>query len=160
MSWQSLNNHELQALRKMLMLEASEAAEFVGNVSTRTWQYWESGRNKVPADVEEEIYALHSMMNECIEGILQAGEQDRNIRWYHSFEEFKSDYPLGNKAWWKVHQAVCADLFANTGDDIELRSDIDVDKNSYIYKFFSRTRNEDIEHERQEKLFRESGAAD
>jgi hypothetical protein len=160
MSWQELNNHELQALRKMLMLDVSEAAELIGKVSNRTWQYWEAGRNKVPADVEMEVYALHSQMNECIGGILQAGEENNDIRWYHTFEEFKSDYPNGNKAWWKVHQAVCADLFANTGDDIELRSDIETDKESYIYKFFSRTREEDIEHEKQEKLFREKGIID
>lgn len=157
MSWQELNNHELQAMRKLLMLDVSEAAELIGKVSNRTWQYWEAGRNKVPADVDMEMYALVSQMQECING---AFEEDNDvIKWYHTFEDFQKDYEKGNHVWWKVHQAVCGQLFAD-GEANELRSDIEADKESYIYKFFSRTREEDIEHERQEKIFRDKGIID
>lgn len=142
-------------MRKMLMLDVSEAAELIGNVSNRTWQYWEAGRSPVPSDVDEDIYALKSQLNECIEGIIEAEEEDNNVRWYHTFGDFESDYPGHNKVWWKLHQAVCAELFANQGDDIQLRSDIDTDKSSYIYKFFSRTRKEDIEYQEQERIFKE-----
>lgn len=155
MGWDKLNNHELQAMRKMLMLDVSEAAELIGNVSNRTWQYWEAGRSPVPEDVDTEIYALKSQLNECIDGIVEAGEENNNLQWYHTFEEFLRDYPGQNKVWWKLHQAVCAELFANEGDDIELRSDIKTDKSSHIYKFFSRTRKEDVEYAEQERIFKE-----
>lgn len=51
MSWSQLNNFELQAIRKLLCLDVSEAAELVAKVSNRTWQYWESGCSPVPHDV-------------------------------------------------------------------------------------------------------------
>lgn len=155
MSWQELNNHELQAMRKLLMLDVSEAAELIGKVSNRTWQYWESGRSPVPLDVGTEIYALKSQLEECVSGILRANEQDSNVRWYHTFEDFQKDYPNQNKAWWKLHQAVCAEMFANMGDDIELLSNIETDRSSYIYKYFSRTRQEDIDTAEQERKFEE-----
>lgn len=139
MSWHKLNNYELQAMRKMLMLEVREAAEFIGGVSVRSWQYWESGRSPVPDDVDEEVYALKSQLNECIENIIEAKEQDNNVKYYHSFDDFIVDYPEQNKLWWRLHQAVCAELFANVGDDIELRNDVEINKDTAIYKFFSRT---------------------
>ena len=46
-----MTKKELKALRQLLCLECSEAAKHIGNVATRTWQYWESGRAPVPDDV-------------------------------------------------------------------------------------------------------------
>ena len=62
-----MNNLELQAARKLLMLDASEAAEEIGNVSTRSWQYWETGERAVPDDVVDEMLALISIRMEKIE---------------------------------------------------------------------------------------------
>lgn len=157
MCWQELNNHELQAMRKLMMLDVSEAAELIGGVSNRTWQYWESGRSKVPSDVNDKMYEIVSQMNECTgEAIM---EQNIDCKWYHTFEDFLKDYPNSNKIWWKVHQAVCGYLFSN-GVVQELLSDIEVDKESHVYKFFSGTREEDLEYQRQEEVFRKKGIID
>lgn len=147
MSWEQMNNHELQAMRKMLMLDVSEAAEFVGKVSARTWQHWEAGKYNVPDDVQREIYGMCEQVTECVDSVWGAKEHKGAIRWYHTYDDFLSDYPNGNKAWWKLHQAVCAEIFASSESttDCELRSDTDVDKTSAIYKFFSRTRDCDKE---------------
>ena len=158
MSWHKLNHFELQAARKSLMLDASEAAECIGKVSTRSWQRWESGDRSIPSDIDEEVYALVSQMNECIDGVLEAGEDQGQILWYHVFENagegqaaFIDHYPGHTKAWWKVHQAVCSWLF-NNGGDVELINSEEADCDSYIFKFFSRTREHDIEYKKQEEL--------
>ena len=152
MSWQEINRFELQAIRKLLMLDVSEAAQEIGNVSLRSWQYWESGERPIPNDVNEEMYAMVSMRNEAISDIIEAKQDDDPQKWYPTFEQFLSDYPNSRKLWWRLHQSVVSFLFCE-GGDIELSEDIEVDKESAIYKFFARTRPQDIEHQRQEEIF-------
>jgi hypothetical protein len=152
MSWAALNNVELQAVRKLLMLDVAEAAECVGNVSVRSWQYWESGERTIPDDVEMEMYGLLALRNEAIDGIISNDEDELPQRWYHTFEEFLVDYPASTKAWWRVHQSVVSYLFCE-GGEIELVTTIDCDKSAFIYKYFSRTREEDIE-QRMDRLNR------
>src|SRR3546814_1610125 len=78
---------ELQATRKLLMLDVAEAADLIGQVSPRTWQYWESGRNTVPADVSDEMQALLSIRGEMIDAIteqLPADGSDIELRFHSS----------------------------------------------------------------------------
>ena len=154
MSWQEINRFELQAIRKLLMLDVAEAAEYIGNVSVRSWQYWESGERSIPADVEIEMYALVSQRNEIIGEIFSAedDEEDRSQKWYPTFESFTVDYPGHTKTWWRLHQSVLSYLFCE-GGEIELQEGIEVDKKSAIYKFFSRTRENDLENQQMEKIF-------
>lgn len=152
MSWQEINRVELQAIRKLLMLDVTEAAQEIGNVSPRSWQYWESGERPIPSDVEEEMYALVSMRNEAIGEIIDAEQDDDPQKWYPTFGQFLIDYPDSQRIWWRLHQSVISNLFCE-GGDIELREDVEVDKSSAVYKFFSRTRDKDIEHRKQEEIF-------
>ncbi len=150
MSWAGMNNFELQAIRKLLMLEVSEAAEYLGKVSSRTWQYWESGRSKVPDDVEIELYGLTQLRNKVINETLfvdcenGAPQELGVLKWYHTHDAFKIDYPQENKVTWRLHQSVTAYLFAE-GGDVELDADVAVDKESFIYKWFSYSTDEQKE---------------
>lgn len=110
-----MNNHELQALRKLLMLDVSEAAELVGNVSTRAWQYWESGRNTVPLDVEKMIYHLVEKRRLLIQALEPSEEyvtenKTYSLPYYHSSELFFSDNPGKNKVDWRVYQSAATYL--------------------------------------------------
>ncbi len=161
MSWQGLNNFELQAVRRLLCLDVKEAAELVGKVSARTWQYWESGRSQVPDDVETEMYALTSQRNQVINAVC-AELQDKEvgaIRWYHTFEHFAVDFPNGNKVAWRLHQSVCAYLFCE-GGEVALNADALLNKDSYLYQWFAGETAEQLEYAKQEKIAREKGLID
>jgi hypothetical protein len=158
MSWHQLNNLELTAIRKIMMLEVTEAAELIGKVSTRTWQYWESGRSPVPSDVEVEIYAMFSQRNECIEGVLVDIDDQKTplkIPFFRQFEDFQKIFPGQNKIWWRVYQGVAAYLFSES--DAELDDTATLDQTCYLYQYFSRTRPEDIENQRMEQVFKDKG---
>lgn len=127
MSWHKLNNSELQAMRKLLMLDVSEAAELIGKVSQRTWQYWESGRSPVPDDVDAEIYGLIQMRNDIIHDLtetqvkseLSDKPDELKMHYYHTFEQFESEHAGKNKVDWRVHQAAVSFVFSE-GGDVEL----------------------------------------
>ena len=138
MSWAKLNNFEMQAVRRLLCLDVSEAAECIGKVSSRTWQYWESGRSPVPGDVDNEMYALVSMRNQIIASILdEMGDGDPgSIRWYHTFSAFSEDFPQANHVLWRLHQSICAYLFAE-GGDVSLAADAPLNKAGFLYQWFS-----------------------
>ena len=152
MSWQELNRFELQAIRKLLMLDVTEAAQEIGNVSPRSWQYWESGERTIPSDVEEEMFALVSQRNEAINEIIEAEQDDETQKWYPTFEQFLVDFPNSRKMWWRVHQSVISNFFCESGD-IELLEDVEVNKESAIYKFFARTRTQDLEYKKMNDAF-------
>ena len=118
MSWSKLNPHELQAMRKLLMLDVREAAEMIGRVSVRAWQYWEAGGRPIPDDVDMEIYALVQQRGNLIEEMLELAEPVK-LRYYHSFDDWLADGREDNKAQWKLHQSAVAYVFAE-GGDVEL----------------------------------------
>jgi len=158
MSWSKLTAPELQAMRSLFFASTTEAAECIAGLSgkhpARSWQRWESGQYAIPDDVDMEIYALCEQRTECIDGIYASNEHNKKIKWYPTFEDFAADFPHDNKVWWRVHQSVCAAVFSDGGDS-ELVADMEVDKESYIYKFFARTREEDIERAKEEAKFKE-----
>lgn len=113
-----MNNLELQAARKLLMLDASEAAEEIGNVSTRSWQYWEAGDRAVPDDVVDEMLALISIRMEKIDELDQllaeamaAGEEKITLEYYISFEQYQEKHPGARKMEWRLNQSVAALYF-------------------------------------------------
>ena len=167
MSWSGLNNFELQAVRKLLMLEVSEAAECLGKVSNRTWQYWESGRSKVPDDVDMELYALTQFRNKIIletqhgsfENDIPQFTEVGTLKWYRTHTAFQIDYPDENKVMWRLHQSVAAYLFTE-GGEVELDAEIEVDKESYIYQWFSRTTAEQIEWAKEQATAKKLGLID
>ncbi|WP_280568219.1 DUF1870 family protein [Chromohalobacter sp. 296-RDG] len=120
---------ELQALRKFLMLDVREAAEIIGQVSPRSWQYWESGRNTVPDDVEDKMTAALVMRQEIIDRLEQDikdhGDDPQSehgnrlkVPYYHTLSEFQADHPDQGALPWRAHQSAVAELYA--GNLLEL----------------------------------------
>lgn len=139
MSWQCMNHYELQAMRKLLMLDVKEAVEHIGACSTRAWQNWEIGRNTVPADVDEEIYRLIGNRKLIIDNTISLENEIGALKFYKTLTSFISDYPKSEIISWRLHQSVTAYLFAE-GGDVELSEECDLDKDTYIYQFFSKKR--------------------
>lgn len=115
-----MNNKELQAARKLLMLDVSEAAKHVGGVSPRSWQYWESGRNAVPEDVAEEVQSLLRMRAEMIADISEQSKSARlTLRYFNSLADFVHAHPDGTVLGWRLHQAVAAHYYSLGDVDLE-----------------------------------------
>lgn len=92
------------------MLDVTEAAAHVGRVSPRAWQYWESGRNAVPADVEGEMLDLLELRLDLmgpIDDALARGERPQ-ITFYQRLDDYLSDHPTGTVVGWRLSQAVAA----------------------------------------------------
>lgn len=160
MSWLNMNNVELQAIRKILMLEVTEAADVIGNgVSSSTWQRWESGSLAIPDEIQAEIYSLcqmrETLLGETFKELYDKNDGSFNavgtLRYYSTLKAFLIDYPESNHLCWRLHQSVCSSLFAE-GGDVELSTDIPLDKRKYIYKWFSFSTPEQLEHKRIEAL--------
>ena len=64
-----MTGKELQALRKFLLLDVKEAADIIGKVSPRSWQYWEAGRSSVPDDVADKMNGLLGQRQMIIDSI-------------------------------------------------------------------------------------------
>lgn len=112
-----MNNKELQAARKLLMLDVSEAAEHVGNVSARSWQYWEAGRVPVPGDVAEQMQMLLRMRRDMIAQVFEdAPAAQLTLRYFNSLAEFLTAHPEGNTVGWRLHQSVSAHYYCEDGD--------------------------------------------
>lgn len=106
-----MNNYQLQAMRKILMLDVAEAAEGIGGVSNRTWQYWEAGRSLVPDDVKKTICELYELRILLISEINKV--QISQFRWYHTYDSFIADYPQSDSVHWRLHQSVLAQVYAD-----------------------------------------------
>lgn len=83
------------------MLEASEAAEHIGNCTARTWQRWEDGTYKVPDDVAGEMEDLL---------LIRAGKiaDDEPQKWYRTIGDFEEATGKANVIFWRVTQSVFA----------------------------------------------------
>lgn len=115
---------ELQALRKFLMLDVSEAADVIGGVSKRSWQYWEAGRSPVPDDVENKMNGALTLRQYVIDRLEQDIEdhggdtQDEHgdrlkVPYYHTLASFQEDHPDQGALPWRVRQSAVAELYAN-----------------------------------------------
>jgi len=108
-----MNNKELQAARKLLMLEASEAAEFIGGVSVRSWQYWETGQRTIPADVIDCIRDLLQMRRDMIREIDSTAPGGQlQLRYFGSRGEFQGAHADGTVLGWRLHQSAVAHFVA------------------------------------------------
>lgn len=108
-----MNNLELQAARKLLMMDVSEAAAEIGKVSARTWQYWESGRSTVPTDVALEVEALLEVRLERMRAVddqLSGLEQGQvlSLPYYLNFEAYQVAHPGSRKTDWRIDQSIAA----------------------------------------------------
>jgi hypothetical protein len=108
-----MNNLELQAARKLLLLDVKEAAEEIGGVSARSWQYWESGRSPTPSYVEraiEDFLELRlALIDEIAEKIDSLGaDQPIELPFYQCYEYFCAEKPDATKTLWRINQSVAA----------------------------------------------------
>ena len=114
---EEMNRFELQAIRKYLFLDVSEAAECVGRVSNRTWQHWESGQRTIPEDVKSAMCKLLQERELLIKKLTVA--DDREYKWYRKFEEYLADNPDADKSDWRLYQSALAHLLVL--DQIRIR---------------------------------------
>lgn len=112
-----INRFELQAIRKYLFLDVSEAAECIGRVSNRAWQHWESGQRTIPEDVKIAMCKLLQERELLIEKLKAA--DDRECKWCRKFEEYLADNPDADKSDWRLYQSALAHLFVL--DQIRIR---------------------------------------
>lgn len=109
-----MKKEQLQGLRKALFLDVKEAAELIGNVSPRSWQYWESGDRPVPQDVEEKMLHLSKLKNDAEKAVLDEGFEYSYK--YYDFGSFCARF--GNsKIAWRLYQSVLTALFQFLGDN-------------------------------------------
>lgn len=108
-----MNNKELQALRKLFFLSVAEAAEHIGGVSARSWQFWESGKYSIPEDVADRMLNLAqrrlNMIETCEDLINENPESEEIIQqYYSSLESFAARYPAATMIDWRLAQSVAA----------------------------------------------------
>lgn len=121
------------------MLNVAEAAELLGEVSKRSWQYWEAGRSKVPVNVSLKMKNLMILRDQTISKIESDCLENKveEIKWYKTYQEFKNDYPSKSEVIWKMHQSISSFIFSRK-ENISLneKADKDNDINVFFYKYF------------------------
>ena len=108
-----MNHKELQALRKLFFLSVAEAAEHIGGVSARSWQFWESGKYSIPEDVADKMLQLAqrrlNMIETCEDLINENPEAEETTQqYYSSLESFAARYPAATMIDWRLAQSVAA----------------------------------------------------
>lgn len=116
----SMTGKELQALRKFLLLDVKEAADIIGKVSPRSWQYWEAGRSSVPDDVADKMNGLlgqRQMIIDSIEAHSDSPSQEDGERmempYYPSLADYQQHCPEEGVLAWRAYQSAVSELFAN-----------------------------------------------
>ena len=113
----------LQALRRLLFFSIEEAATMIGNVSPRSWQYWERGERPVPDDVVETFETLLAWRGEAISTIdaqmaRQQKEHGYDIRitlvWYQTLDDWLT-VDDREAMYWRPHCSVAAEMAARRG---------------------------------------------
>ena len=103
-----MTNTELKQLRRLMFLEASEAAQFIGNCETRTWQRWEKGDRAIPLDVIQTMQMLALTRAERLQ--VEFDAKDPSIHYFENFDEYKAAGGGGNELMWRLAQSVATAL--------------------------------------------------
>lgn len=119
-----MNGSTLKALRSLLFYTQDEAAALIGEVSLRSWQYWEQGNRTIPADVVNKINYLVDWRknailrgNEALKQMLEslpkgAPIEPISIISYASVEDWMT-LPDREPVFWKPHCSATAELVAS-----------------------------------------------
>jgi len=135
-----MSPEKIQALRKSLFLEVSEAAQTMGKCTSRCWQYWESGRSKSPESVNKNLQTTVNFRNKLI----SLGKEDVknadlfNLKWYKSKDLFLQDYPFQNELSWRVYQSVVVAINIEFSSKTDLSTDGQVPES--IHKLMTRVK--------------------
>lgn len=113
----------LQALRRLLFFSVEEAAVLIGDVSPRSWQYWERGERNIPADVIDTIERLCAWRAQAIATAdaqmaeLQASHGVHGkavLVWYQMLDDWIT-LPENEPQHWRPQCSVVAELAARHG---------------------------------------------
>lgn len=110
----------LQALRRLLFFSVEEAALLIGDVSPRSWQYWERGERNIPADVTATVERLCAWRAQAVASAEASIRdlQDRHgpqaasvLVWYQTLDEWAT-LPAREPLLWRPQCSVVAELAA------------------------------------------------
>ena len=102
---------ELKVARKLLGLSTVEAAEHIGKVSKRSWEYWENGQRTIKPDVEELINSLLARRREIIAEVYNIGENAKGI----SVIYYKTPEYCESVLEWRFSQSLASTLSLDFG---------------------------------------------
>ena len=102
---------ELKVARKLLGLSTVEAAEHIGKVSKRSWEYWENGQRTIKSDVEELMNSLLSRRREIIAEVYNMGENSKGI----SVIYYKTPEHCESILEWRFSQSLASTLSLDFG---------------------------------------------
>lgn len=102
---------ELKVARKLLGLSTVEAAEHIGKVSKRSWEYWENEQRTIKPDVEELINSLLSRRREIISEVYNMGENAKGI----SVIYYKTPEYCESVLEWRFSQSLASTLSLDFG---------------------------------------------
>ena len=102
---------ELKVARKLLGLSTVEAAEHIGKVSKRSWEYWENGQRTIKPDVEELINTLLAIRREIISEVYNMGENAKGI----SVIYYKTPEYCESVLEWRFSQSLASTLSLDFG---------------------------------------------
>ena len=102
---------ELKVARKLLGLSTVEAAEHIGKVSKRSWEYWENGQRTIKPDVEELINSLLARRREIISEVYNMGENAKGI----SVIYYKTPEYCESVIEWRFSQSLASTLLLDFG---------------------------------------------
>ncbi|PHI44607.1 hypothetical protein B9T65_25200 [Serratia marcescens] len=111
-----MTNKELKALRQILTLECSEAAEHIAGVSTRSWQRWEAGVVPVPDDVANQLTDLANIRDGLVEQHyeeFQAAGDVITLNFYMTIDEFAAATGKHNVPMWRVTNSVAGECLSS-----------------------------------------------
>lgn len=111
----AMTNKELKALRQILALECSEAAEHIGEVTTRTWQRWEDGSRSVPDDVADQITDYSTLRNNIVEKRFEEFRRKGSrisLNFYMTVDEFEKATGKRNVVMWKITNSVAGECLS------------------------------------------------
>lgn len=111
-----MTNTELKQLRRLLFLEASEAAQLIGDCETRTWQRWEKGDRAIPLDVIQTMQMLALSRAEYLQ--FEHDENNPSVRYFETFDEYKAAGGGGNELKWRLAQSVASALLCENNANI------------------------------------------
>lgn len=111
-----LTNVELMGYRVFFRLDVKVMAELVG-CTPKTWYAWENGDSPVPekvCDMMDSIqFGYEEQLGDTKQRILEEYGGDRcALRYYETFELFKSHYPKRDYLAWRLGQGVALRLFS------------------------------------------------
>lgn len=110
-----MTNKELKALRQILALECSEAAEYIAGVRVRSWQRWEAGNVPVPDDIAEKICDFSTIRDQLVEQRYTEFQEKGDfleLNFYMTIDEFEAATGKRNIVMWKITNSVAGECFS------------------------------------------------